>query len=209
MVSPYWPYRIAGEAVFADFAAVPLSLRLGAPTGCRCKGLNAGLDCEARQQFGGWTLRCNKSDTSASSGMMRFKNVHRCCEPRLAIQSSIVRNLCVILMLIAALLPSRTFLFASDAAVEHTGKQQGEVGCRHCACGGDSTCCLKPATPDSKSPAQTPLRVQHFDSLAMLACPAVLVSRRDAPRCIQDGGDAESGKRRHVPIYLRNCSFLI
>jgi hypothetical protein len=151
---------------------------------------------------------CNKSEGRASSDWMCVKQVHRCCRPGPALQSAVVRNLCVILMLIAAFLPSRALSYSGNAA-QHTAKRQDGVGCQHCACGGDSTCCLKPAAPDSDSNVPTPPRAQHFDSLATLACSDILVSRTDVSLGSAGSGYADSGKRRHIPLYLRNCTFLI
>lgn len=152
--------------------------------------------------------RCNKNEGRASSDRMCVKQVRRCCRPGPALQSLVVRNLCVILMLIAALLPSRALSY-SDNAAQHTAKGQDEVGCQHCACGGDSTCCLKPAAPDADSNVPTPSRVQHFDSLATLACSGILVSRTDVSQESAGSAYGNSGKRRHIPVYLRNCTFLI
>jgi hypothetical protein len=151
---------------------------------------------------------CNKNEGRASSERMCVKQVRRCCRPGPALQSVLVRNLCVILMLIAALLPSRAFSLSENAA-QHTAKGQDEVGCQHCACGGGSTCCLKPAAPDSDSNVPTPPRVQHFDSLATLACSGIMVSRTDVSLGSAGSGYADSGKRRQIPLYLRNCTFLI
>lgn len=140
---------------------------------------------------------------------MGIHQKQRCWRRACGLRSILVRNICVILMLIAAILPSRALSFANSAAV-HVPKQQGKAGCQHCACGGDSTCCLKQTAPNPEpAPIQTPVRVHHFDFLALVARSEVLFSKTDFYRITPHRDYAQIGNRRFIPAFIQNCSFVI
>jgi hypothetical protein len=152
-------------------------------------------------------IRCNESQGRALTEVMLECTEY--CRARTAqIQSLSVRWICLILMLVTAIVPSRTSLLASPV-VEHNVREPGETGCQHCNCGGDNSCCLKARKAESKSPAQAPVRTSASDSIAILLDTLSLEdTARDLTRIGRLAFVAEI-VRATVPTYIRNCSLIM
>lgn len=138
-----------------------------------------------------------------------LRRVDYCRDRIVEIRSFSVRWLCVILMLVAAIVPSRTSLLASPV-VKHDVREPGESGCRHCNCGGDNSCCLKAGKAEPESPAQAPTRANPADSIAILV--DGVISEDHARELLTGIGSptfVAEADRRTVPTYIRNCSLIM
>ena len=138
-----------------------------------------------------------------------LKRIVYCRDRTAEIKSLSVRWLCVILMLVVAIVPSRTSLLASPV-VTHDVREPGESRCQHCNCGGDNSCCLKAGKAEPESPAQAPTRANPADSIAILVDGVIsedhardLLTRIGSPTFVSEAD------RRTVPTYIRNCSLIM